>query len=487
MARWHLALADDGDLASFQDAARRLTAIDASPDDVTFGGPEEGVLFGQSPPPADAPLGVPRAFVSLASLVVAHADPLRFALLYRLLWRLLHGERHLLQVSADPLVHRLEMMARAVRRDMHKMTAFVRFRRVIVDGGPDDGRGDGPGGGHEHYVAWFEPEHLILRRMQDFFCDRFASMRWSILTPRGCMHWDKATIRFTPGVTRSEAPPADGLEAWWQAYYRAMFNPARINPEAMRAEMPRKYWHNLPEAALIPELLQQAPARTEAMLEAAPVTARKSIPAPRHTPAPEGDTLAALRHASTSCARCSLHAPATQTVFGEGPPDAPVIFIGEQPGDQEDLAGRPFVGPAGQLFDRALAEAGLDRRLIYVTNAVKHFKFVLRGKRRIHQKPDAGEIEACHWWLAEELRLIRPRLAVAMGATAARALTGRAVTIGRERGRITSMAHFHGLITVHPSFLLRLPDKAAQKAEYRRFVEDLAIVGNEVSDVRLVA
>lgn len=479
MQRWHLALPDDGDLAPFQDAARRLIAIDAAPEAVVFGGPDDDSLFGGPiPPPTDRPLGVPRAFVPLARLVVAHAAPERFALLYRLLWRLLHGERRLLQVSADPLVHRLEAMAKAVRRDMHKMTAFVRFRRVIQDDG------------EEHYVAWFEPEHLILHGMQHFFRDRFASMRWSILTPRGCMHWDKTSIGFTPGVTRDKAPPADGLEAWWQAYYRTMFNPARANPKAMQAEMPRKYWRNLPEATLIPQLLRQAPTRTEAMLEAPPVTARKPIPAPQSAPPAEAsggraaDTLAGLRASAKGCTRCPLHAPATQTVFGEGPPDAPVIFVGEQPGDQEDLAGRPFVGPAGQLFDRALAEAGLDRRRVYVTNAVKHFKFVLRGKRRIHQKPDAGEIEACKWWLTEELRLIRPRLAVALGATAARALTGRTVTIGRERGRLTSLADLPGLITVHPSYLLRLPDKAAQKAEYGRFVEELAMVGAEVAEVR---
>src|SRR5947208_2113789 len=136
------------------------------------------------------------------------------------------------------------------------------------------------------------------------------------------------------------------------------------------------------------------------------------------------------------CKRCPLYRDATQTVFGEGPPDAPVVFVGEQPGDQEDLAGKPFVGPAGQMFDRALGEAGIDRTRVYVTNAVKHFKFEPRGKRRIHQKPNYDEIEACRWWLDKELTLIRPRLTVALGATAARALTDRDTTISRTRGRL---------------------------------------------------
>ena len=145
--------------------------------------------------------------------------------------------------------------------------------------------------------------------------------------------------------------------------------------------------------------------------------------------------IAALREEAMGCTRCPLYKPATQTVFGEGPIDAPLMFVGEQPGDQEDLAGRPFVGPAGQMFDRAMAEAGLDRSRAYVTNAVKHFKFEQRGKRRIHAKPGAGEIEACRWWIEQEQMLVAPKVTVALGATAARSLFGKVMTIGKERGR----------------------------------------------------
>ncbi|CAN5224878.1 hypothetical protein BH10PSE15_BH10PSE15_16380 [soil metagenome] len=175
-----------------------------------------------------------------------------------------------------------------------------------------------------------------------------------------------------------------------------------------------------------------------------------------------------------SCTRCPLHEHATQTVFGEGPVDAAMMFVGEQPGDQEDLAGRPFVGPAGQLFDRALAEAKIDRATVYVTNAVKHFKFEQRGKRRIHAKPDAGEITACRWWIEQEHALVRPKVTVALGASAARSLLGKAVTISRERGRALDLpGGGTAWITVHPSFLLRLPDPAARNEEYARFVADL--------------
>ena len=188
------------------------------------------------------------------------------------------------------------------------------------------------------------------------------------------------------------------------------------------------------------------------------------------------------------CTRCDLYKYATQTVFGEGPLDATLVFVGEQPGDQEDLAGKPFVGPAGQMFDRALAEAGLDRARVYVTNAVKHFKHEPRGKRRIHKTPSPAEIDHCRWWVERELDLIRPQLTVALGGSAARALTGRSVTISRERGRLVTLSGGRaGLITVHPSYLLRLPDQDAQAVEYRRFVDDLRIVGRALPAVRKVA
>ena len=179
------------------------------------------------------------------------------------------------------------------------------------------------------------------------------------------------------------------------------------------------------------------------------------------------------------CTRCHLYKPATQTVFGEGPLDARILFVGEQPGDQEDLAGRPFVGPAGQLFDRALGDAGIDRSATYVTNAVKHFKYEQRGKRRIHSKPNGGEISACRWWLEQERALIRPAVTVALGATAARSLFGKVVTITATRGKPHALeGGGETWVTVHPSFLLRVRDNREQ--EYARFVEDLAKIGERV-------
>jgi len=200
--------------------------------------------------------------------------------------------------------------------------------------------------------------------------------------------------------------------------------------------------------------------------------------------APGGNRLAAwegLLGDAKVCTRCHLYRHATQTVFGEGPLDAAIMFVGEQPGDQEDRAGRPFVGPAGQLFDRALKDAGIDRAAAYVTNAVKHFKFEARGKRRIHSRPQGPEIEACRWWIEQERALIQPALTVALGATAARSLFGKIVTISRMRGSPHALPDEGGeaWVTVHPSFLLRVRDD--KEAEYARFVEDLHRIGERAS------
>lgn len=201
----------------------------------------------------------------------------------------------------------------------------------------------------------------------------------------------------------------------------------------------------------------------------------------RHIPAPEAEPAAGedatsigeAREAAKGCRRCQLWRNATQTVFGEGPETAEVVFVGEQPGDQEDLAGKPFVGPAGRIFDSILDDAAIDRRKVYVTNAVKHFKFEPRGKRRIHSKPNAGEIRACRWWLDKELDLIEPNLVVALGATAAQALLGKAVPVLKMRGAVIERDGLRVFITIHPSLILRIREPADKDAERERFLKDM--------------
>ncbi len=407
---------------------------------------------GDYPVGPQASLSVPRAFVDLARSVVGHSDPERFALLYQLLWQL-QVQRTLIDDHADPLVRRCEELAKGVRRDIHKMRAFVRFREI-------DGR----------YVAWFEPDHHIVRANAGFFVRRFASMNWSILTPEVSIHWDGEQLSEGPGASKADGPQGDPVEEVWKTYYASIFNPARVKVGAMLKEMPRKYWKNMPETALVPQLLAAAQVRESGMIAKSHAACGNSAIA-----------WGALREEAMGCTRCPLWKPATQTVFGEGPDDAPLMFVGEQPGDQEDLAGRPFVGPAGQMFDEALAEAGIDRTRAYVTNAVKHFKFEQRGKRRIHAKPGAGEIEVCRWWIDQERDIVRPQVTVALGATAARSLFGKVMTISRERGRALELpGGGEAWITVHPSYLLRIVDVGAAREEYARFVEDLRTIGARI-------
>jgi len=247
--------------------------------------------------------------------------------------------------------------------------------------------------------------------------------------------------------------------------------------------MPKKYWRNMPETSLVQPLIAGAQARESEMIHRSSVDAKVVREGLQHALEAEqaiqaGGNLRASWEAllkdARKCTRCDLYKHATQTVFGEGPLDAAIMFVGEQPGDQEDHAGRPFVGPAGQLFDAALEKVGIDRSTVYVTNAVKHFKFVPRGKKRIHSKPDAGEIEACRWWIEHERELIRPPVTVALGATAARSLIGKTVTISRAREAPLALPDGGECwVTVHPSFLLRIPEEDRRREERDLFVRDL--------------
>jgi len=192
---------------------------------------------------------------------------------------------------------------------------------------------------------------------------------------------------------------------------------------------------------------------------------------------PDSSSLSTIREAAKHCTACHLYKPATQAVFGEGPKKVPIMLVGEQPGDSEDVAGKPFVGPAGKIMDRALEEVGIDRKQVYVTNAVKHFKWEPRGKRRIHQKPNSREVAACRPWLEAELRLVKPKLVVALGSTAGQAIFGSAFRVTRERGKVLSSRLAPKVVaTVHPSSLLRQPDEASRQQEYAHFVADLRIV-----------
>jgi uracil-DNA glycosylase len=460
MSLHRITLQDGADLDGFRRAVRRLIAEELAPQHVIWTISDAPDLFGGEAQGVAPPVSLPRAISELIGLVVCHRDPERYALLYQLVWRVLNGERELLDVASDPLVHRLDMMARAVRRDLHKMHAFLRFRRV---------EGSEP----ERFVAWFEPDHFILEATAQFFIDRFRSLHWTILTPIGSLHWNRETLTLGPPACREDAPPKDSFEEGWRGYYESVFNPARVNPTAMRAEMPKKYWRNMPEAASIPGLIQTASQRVDRMIEQEATMPAKRTPE-RALEAMWDQEPKSLKELNAIISKAGPLVPgATQAVFGEGPAHADVVFVGEQPGDQEDLQGRPFVGPAGKLLTKAMGEVGIDRKKAYLTNAVKHFKFEQRGHRRIHSKPTAGEVKHYRPWLMKELELVRPKLVVALGATALLALTGKSTPIIRSRGR-AKFGEYEGYVTVHPSFLLRLPDEETKRAAYEAFLGDLA-------------
>jgi DNA polymerase len=464
-------LASETDFAGWREAARTLRGQQVAPEEALWTVDGSGDLFGEAPP---APLAggstftVPKAFLELADTVILHRSDERFALLYRLLWRL-GREPDLLHIHSDPDVQKARHFAKSVGLAAHKMKAFVRFRLVT---GPD---------GAETYVAWFEPAHRVTEMIAPFFAKRFANMNFSILTPDACVHWDTKAMLFTSGADPADAPREDSLEDYWRTYYASIFNPARLKVGAMQKEMPKRYWRNLPEAALIPELIASAEARTSDMVAQTPSTPSRRVVREvlrtNRDASYDGLSPQSLEEIAAGvqmCRRCDLYRDATQGVAGEGAGHARLMFVGEQPGDQEDLAGRPFVGPAGQMFDRALAEAGVPRDQTYVTNAVKHFKHELRGKRRLHKTPNTGEVTACRWWLDAERRIVRPRVIVALGATAALSVFGKPVAVTKSRQQALQLPdQAVGVVSYHPSYLLRLPDADAKARAYAMFVEDL--------------
>lgn len=469
----------------WRDEARYLVSQDIHPADVHWGTvSDQPPLFHLASDPTTrgevesvsrvSKLSVPPAFLELARWVACHRDAARWQLLYRALWRLVHGERQLLQRSTDDDVHALNQMQKSVSRDVHKMKAFVRFRKVS----------DASGG--DNYIAWHRPDHRIVRLAAPFFARRFPAMDWSILTPDESVSWDQNELAFGPGVPASEAPDEDVLEDLWRTYYASIFNPARIKVAMMKREMPMRHWATLPEARIIDDLLREAPRRVDDMIarsEGIAETAMHYMPA-------ELD-LAALRHAARSCQACPLHGPATQTVFGRGAPDARWMIIGEQPGDQEDIAGEPFVGPAGRLLDAALAQAEITRENIYVTNVVKHFKFVeteatstsSRGKHRLHKKPDSREIFACRPWLEAEIAAIRPEKIVCLGSTALQALFGRDFRLTQQRGQsLVSEWCQQTIATWHPAAILRMPDVSRREQMQNQLVSDLRMLATTRTD-----
>lgn len=432
-------------------------------------------LFGGQPLPTVTDkheLRVPSYFFDLSRSVIWHSAPERYSLLYRSLWRLSQRDGQPLS-SVDVLGARLHKMAKSVRRDIHKMHAFVRFREL-----PQEGT-------RRRFTAWFEPEHFITEPASSFFAKRFADMDWVITTPSICASYSGDKVILTP-YDGKPIISEDDTEALWGTYFTNIFNPARIKLNAMRSEMPMKYWKNMPETALIPEMLAKAEERVQQMREYAPsvprpgaqrVSDRYRSAMPQAIDLPKDET--SLNIALQKCRRCNLCDMATRAVPGNGDLNAQIMLVGEQPGDREDLEGKPFVGPAGMVLRQAMKDVGLNEKALWLTNAVKHFKFKIRGKKRIHDSPNRYEIEQCRWWLEAERRILKPKIIVGLGATASFSLTGKAIKQSERRGSIERLEDETWLVhSWHPSFALRSDSAGMQHQIQQDIREDLILAVN---------
>jgi uracil-DNA glycosylase family protein len=284
--------------------------------------------------------------------------------------------------------------------------------------------------------------------------------------------WDGATLHNTGPLANSAADLVDAGEALWLTYYRSIFNPARLNAQLMQSHIPSRFWKHLPEGAIVPHMVSNAAmgARRTGQLEAVGSRRGTTIPIAPADAQPDRAQPSSL----DECRRCELWEHATQAVAGVGPAQARIMVVGEQPGDQEDLQGKPFVGPAGQLLERVFGEAGIERRTIYLTNAVKHFKWEPRGKRRLHKTPAQKEIEACSYWYEKELASVQPDVIVALGSTALKAVLGtNHVTLKDTLGKPIRHQGKWVVTVYHPSYVLRVPDQASKDTAFRVMVEGL--------------
>jgi len=446
----------------WRSAARDLLAHGVAPEQVQWiGHKDDGDLFARAPAPppgaepgadaavqATAPLRISRRLMDMLQAAACCRAPNRWPFLYLVLWRWHQGD-HAVVSAADPDGARLHAMVKAVKREEHDMHAYIRFRERREEAGAP------------RFVAWFEPAHDVLPQVARHFASRMGRVTWMIATPDASVMWDGATLHSTGPLMRGPEDIDDAGEALWLTYYRSIFNPARLNAELMHGHIPSRFWKNLPEGSVVPDMVSQAAAGARKVGQTRSVGERGGavIPIAAARAQPQRQTPSTL----DACRRCALWEHATQAVPGVGPASARMMLVGEQPGDQEDLAGAPFVGPAGQLLERALAEAGIERRTVYLTNAVKHFKWEPRGKRRMHKTPAQREVEACSYWLESELAQVAPQVIVALGSTALKAVTGNPHAALKE---VLGQPFAHQGRTIvaiyHPAFVLRVPGEGAK-------------------------
>ena len=439
---------DDGDL--FSQGAPAGEAAELSVPDPAAQAPAR---------PGRSTVRIPRQLMEMLQSAACCRMADRWSFLYLVLWRWHKGEKDVIS-AADVDGARLHSMVKAVRREEHDMHAYIRFRERREEAGPPQ------------FVAWFEPAHDVLPQVARHFTSRMGRVTWMIATPDASVMWDGATLHSTGPLMRGPEDIDDAGEALWLTYYRSIFNPARLNADLMHGHIPTRFWKNLPEGAVVPEMVSQAAAGARKVGQTHSVGQRNGtmIPIAAEKAQPQRDAPTSL----DQCRRCDLWQHATQAVPGVGPIDARIMLVGEQPGDQEDLAGLPFVGPAGKLLARAMSQAEVERREIYLTNAVKHFKWEPRGKRRMHKTPAQREVDACSYWLEGEMKQVQPEVVVALGSTALKSITGNPHAALKDvLGKPFQHQGRWVVVIYHPSYVLRVPGEDAKAQAFAVMVDGL--------------
>lgn len=443
------------DFETWRKTARELLAQNVHYDKIQWKNDESEFIFGDDfvDKKTVCDIRLPKSFIETAYKVAFYRDDSTWNLLYRIAWRLHFEDKNLLHIRTDADIREFEAREHSVGRDLHKMHAFVRFREVKSEN-------------ETIFMAWHRPDHRILRLAAPFFKDRFNGMKWIIMTEDESVSWNQQELSFLPGVTQEELPP-DEKEDLWKTYYSSTFNPARVKEKMMKKEMAVRYWKSLPETELISGLLASAQDRLEDFYES-------------HSSAPQIKTLSTLEEIATSlksCQACTICPNATAPVAGVGPIHAKIAFIGEQPGHEEDLKGEPFIGPAGQLLMEAFNQVGFKREEVYLSNAVKGFKWVRGYIDRQHRSPGAREISACRPWLQNEINIVKPKVLVCLGRTAAQSVLGKAIKLEDERGKFFKTAlSDHTIICQHPAAILRMQDPEEKQLAFERFFQELNVI-----------
>ncbi|BAN24971.1 UdgX family uracil-DNA binding protein [Caballeronia insecticola] len=479
----------DPSFAAWRTEARNLLMEGLRPEEVSWRETDaSATVFGSIDPPApgsanpDAkkPVRIAHKFLAMLETAACYRAPDRWPFLYKALWRWTQGDRAIASPE-DADGRRLAQMIETVEAEENKMRKTLRFRHRDVSLGPPE------------FISWCEPLHDLLEHAAMHFATRMGSATWMIATPHGAAFWDGALLRvdrtsepeekpmdFGDTEMNGEAVSGDAIEALWLAYYESTFAPAQANAAEMASHMPVRYWKSPQNERADPALIARADPYSRRDREPRSVPPEMEVAINTDLEPIQGTMLTAPPSLD-ACRRCSLWRNATQAVPGMGPAGARVMLVGEQPGDQEDRAGTPFVGPSGTLLDEAIAEAGLARESLYLTNAVKHFKWEAHGEERAHLAPTQREREACRFWLEEELKRVAPKVVVALGATALKALTGHRTALSEYLGKTIEHKGCIVVPTYHPSYLLRVTDEKVRAEVFGTIVEAL-VFAQQIAD-----